>query len=37
MMELKREIKETLKDIKPAIREKLYVILDYQDKGAVSE
>jgi hypothetical protein len=37
MLELKREIKETLKGISPAIREKLFVILDFQDKGAVSE
>ena len=37
MIELRKELKVPLKDIQPHIREKLYVILDYEDKGAVSE
>ncbi len=37
MIELRKELKGALKDIQPMIREKLYLILDYEDKGAVSE
>lgn len=37
MIELRKELKGALKDIQPHIREKLFVILDYEDKGAVSE
>jgi Ca2+-binding EF-hand superfamily protein len=37
MIELRKELKGELKDIQPHIREKLFLILDYEDKGAVSE
>lgn len=37
MAELKKELKGALKEIKADIREKLFVILDSEDKGAVSE
>lgn len=37
MIELRKELKSALKEIKPIIREKLFLILDYEDKGAVSE
>jgi len=37
MIELRKELKAAMKEIKPHIREKLFVILDYEDKGAVSE
>lgn len=37
MSELKKELKGALKEIKPLIRDKLFVILDSEDKGAVSE
>ncbi len=37
MAELKSELKLALKDIKPQIRDKLFEILDYDRKGAVSE
>ena len=37
MVELKRELKGAMKDIKPHIKERLFVILDSDDKGAVSE
>jgi Ca2+-binding EF-hand superfamily protein len=37
MQELKKELKGALKDIAPPLRERLFVILDYDDKGAVSE
>jgi len=37
MAELKSELKLALKDIKPQIRDKLFEILDYDGKGAVSE
>ena len=37
MIDLRKELKQALKEIKPHIREKLFVILDYEDKGAVSE
>ena len=37
MIELKKELKGALKEIAPAIRERLFVILDYDQKGAVSE
>lgn len=37
MQELKKELKGALKEIIPSIRERLFVILDYEEKGAVSE
>jgi hypothetical protein len=37
MDSLKRELKNALKDIQPLIRERLFVVLDFENKGAVSE
>jgi hypothetical protein len=37
MIELRKELKQAMKEIKAPIREKLFLILDYEDKGAVSE
>jgi hypothetical protein len=37
MHELKKELKGTLNKIKPELNQKLFLLLDCQDKGAVSE
>lgn len=37
MVELQEELKDAFKDIQPHIIEKLFHILDYENKGAVSE
>ena len=37
MIELRKELKEAMKEIKPHIVERLFMILDYENKGAVSE
>lgn len=37
MDSLKREMKNVLKEIKPEICERLFIVLDYENKGAVSE
>ena len=37
MIELRKELKEAMKEIKTHIVERLFMILDYENKGAVSE
>jgi len=37
MVDLKRELRKTMNHLKPEITDRLFVILDYEDKGAVSE
>ena len=37
MLELKKELKSALTEIQPHIRDRLFIVLDPEDKGAVSE